>query len=153
MDINQFKDEFHQVKRNWAGSPWEWVAQLNAQQFGSLAKLMAGEYLGELYEHVERASQRAGHDFIFGDGFRLQVKGSRPWEDGPFVFQQIRENGYDTGLLIGVAPDKIYGWWIERAVLWALASGQHGPGRDTRWLAIDPRHLPEWDELYRIQDF
>jgi hypothetical protein len=78
------------------------------------------------------------------------VKLSLVWDDGRFVFQQIKDQNYDVVALLGLEPKSARLWIVPKAVLWKHADWQHTgkAGHDTKWFHFQTTKPPTWLQEY-----
>lgn len=89
-------------------------------------------------------SKNSEWDVTLGDE-RIEVKSSTVWKSGSFRFQQIRPgHDFSSILLIGLAPDGYYAWYMPKQVILQHTVSQHAGGHDTEWLAVDVLNIPDW---------
>ena len=81
------------------------------------------------------ASPSSDADLVV-DGVRVEVKLSCEWANGTFRFQQLRDQEWDVLVAVGVQPDQVKLWVLDKATALELATGQHtGSGAaETSWL-------------------
>lgn len=53
----------------------------------------------------------AGHDRLVA-GHKVEIKFSTLWEQGDYVFQQLRNQDYEYALLLGVSPLTAHAWLV-----------------------------------------
>ena len=74
----------------------------------------------------------------------------RHWANGGFKYQQIRDQGYEIAICLGIMPFDARCWVLPKAVLYANVIGhtpQHtgAAGSDTFWITVpDPDQPPPW---------
>lgn len=109
----------------------------------------AGELLAEAWlhrvGHVVTPPRSGDHDRIV-DGHKVEIKFSTLWEQGDYVFQQLRNQDYEFVMLLGVSPASAHGWLVPKQVALEHAIPQHGGSRgtDTRWLRFRAGNAPPW---------
>jgi len=76
----------------------------------------------------------------------MEIKFSTRWEDGSYVFQQLRDQDYSNVFCLGVSPRDVHARIIPKDVLWEHSTPQHGGvnGKDTRWLDFPAASPPAW---------
>lgn len=133
-----------------------WIRNLPPAAKGAFFEQVVKDLCEWLY--LETGPRGAGYDLTVSEA-RVEVKGSTLWDDDLYRFQQIRPQGYDHVVMIGVSPsDEMHVWVVPHAVITEHvigSSGQHG-GRgqtSTSWLAIDPAAPPAWIEPYGVSVF
>lgn len=130
------------VDRAWASSRWAWIRSLPPASKGAVGVRLAREWLA-VNGAVCTASVNSDADLV-ADGVRVEVKLSCRWADGTFRFQQLRDQDWDVLVAIGVEPDRVRIWVLEKSVALSLAVGQHtGAGAmETRWLTWPAANAP-----------
>lgn len=85
------------------------------------------------------------HDRVVSDR-KVEIKFSTLWEQGDYVFQQLRDQDYELVVLLGVSPTAAHGWVVPKVVAMANSRPQHGGARgsDTRWLRFRAANPPPW---------
>ena len=128
----------------WAHSPFQWIAQAHSGRKGAIGKrLVRGWAEGEGLLVLGKSSR--GHDFRV-NGHRVVVKLSLIWDDGRFVFQQIKDQPYDMAALLALESRRARLWILPKNVLWRHAAPQHTGrgGQDTKWLHFPATRPPAW---------
>lgn len=141
------EDEYRGSGRQWSGSPFAWIRGESSRRKGKIGEQMVERWC----QHLGLTTWAPGDsdcDLVI-DGVRVEVKFSTLWDNGTFVFQQIRDQDYAIVVCLGVEPFSAYMWAIPKSVLQDQPQGvtpQHGGARgtDTLWLRIDPENLPAW---------
>jgi hypothetical protein len=66
----------------------------------------------------------------------VTVKTSLLWSSRELVFQQIRDQDYALGCLLGLEPHSVRLWVVPKEDLWSMSGPQHAGrrGTDTHWL-------------------
>lgn len=128
----------------WAGSPFEWLMRLPSRSRGKAGELLAEAWLRRLGYVVSRPSS-GEHDRIVNRS-KVEIKFSTLWEQGEYVFQQLRDQDYDFLLMLGVSPAIAHGWIVPKWDAFDHAVPQHAgaSGSDTRWIHLRPTHPPAW---------
>jgi hypothetical protein len=141
-DINGYEELFNKPRYTQRlGSRWAWIMDLKPQMFGRLAQQIGYDYFVSTQHQVSFAPPQSPFRLMV-DGQKVEIKSSRLWDTGFFVFQQIRPTGSDMTLLIGVAPHMHSGWLVPSQVLWENATRQHTEA--VRWLWVKPTQPDEW---------
>lgn len=81
---------------------------------------------------------------------RVEIKFSTLWEQGNYVFQQLRDQDYELVILLGLSPTAAHVWITPKAEAMAHSLPQHGgaAGTDTRWISFRAANPPPWLEPY-----
>jgi hypothetical protein len=70
------------------------------------------------------------------------------WEDGKYVFQQIRDQDYEYLLCLGISPLESHAWVMKKSEIpFDKLKHQHGGdarGRDTWWFSVNLTSIPDW---------
>ena len=81
------------------------------------------------------------------------------WAEGSYKFQQIRNEGYDYLICLGISPSDAHCWVFQREFIVEKSTPQHRGSKGAEyWLTINPMLPPEWakecggtlDEAYII---
>lgn len=91
----------------------------------------------------------AGHDRLVA-GHKVEIKFSTLWEQGDYVFQQLRNQDYEYALLLGVSPLTAHAWLVPKSQALSSSVPQHGGsvGTDTRWIRFAAASPPPWLEPF-----
>lgn len=141
-------------RAQWVGSPFEWLVRLPSRTVGAVGEALVEERLeAQGFEISPSGSTDFDRWCQLKGGqkrLRVEIKFSTLWENGNYVFQQIRDQRYDVLLCLGISPQIAHAWVIPKVVAWSQATAQHGgrQGRDTRWLHIDIDNVPSWLSEY-----
>lgn len=134
----------------WEASPFLWIHQTrSSSRRGAIGAALVRAWARDCGSEVE-AALNSGHDLRI-DGLKVEVKTSLLWESGVFKFQQIRDQDYETAVLLGIEPQKVSMWAVPKSELWSdRVPFQHGGrrGRDTKWLSFRPGAAPDWLSAY-----
>lgn len=95
------------------------------------------------------------HDLTI-EGKRVEVKFSTLWDCGLYRFQQLRDQGYDFTVCLGVSPNSAHCWVIPKSDLMRMwrqtgeIRGQHGGGDASAvgWFSVKPLDPPPWTKQY-----
>ncbi|MEX2143302.1 MAG: hypothetical protein WD740_01795 [Anaerolineales bacterium] len=94
------KNEFVIDKRNWSGSPFEWILPLASGAKGKLGKRLVYQWCALQNLSVDRAPDSEAD--ILVNGHRVEVKLSTLWASGIYKFQQLRDQNYEYAICLGV---------------------------------------------------
>lgn len=129
----------------WIESPFAWIKTRPSRQVGKIGEQLVAGFCAAKGLNVLRSSD-SDADRIIEDR-RVEIKLSTLWRNGSYVFQQIRDQRYDTLLCLGLSPFDAHAWVIDkRDIPFGRLAHQHGGvrGTDTWWLQIDPKRPPTW---------
>lgn len=136
----------------WKNSPFEWILQLPARKKGKLARQLVASWLATKGISCELSGD-SSETLIIGD-YRFAIKFSTIWATGFYKFQQIRTEGYDYVICLGISPFDAHCWIFDRIYSIRNAKKQHGT---EYWITIDPKQPQDWakgfggplDQAYR----
>jgi len=139
----------------WKDSPFEWVLQLPARKKGKLGRQLISPWLASKGILVE--STKDPSETLVIKGYRVATKFSTMWGKGFYRFQQIRSDGYDYVICLGLSPLEAHCWIFPRELIINHATPQH-KGSDEYWIPIFPNNPPDWardwgsslDDVYKI---
>jgi len=149
------QEDLEEYSDLWKNSPFEWVLQLPARKKGKLGRQLISPWLASKGIPVE--STKDSSETLTIKGYRVATKFSTMWTKGFYRFQQIRSQGYDYVMCLGISPFEAHCWIFPREYAIMHATRQH-KGAKEYWLPIDPKDPPEWarkwggplDEVYKI---
>ena len=133
----------------WAGSPFEWIKKIaSSRRRGKAGEVLIATWLARLGYEV-RPPSNAGHDRLVSQR-RVEIKFSTLWEQGNYVFQQLRDQDYELVILLGLSPTIAHVWVVPKAEAIANSIPQHGGavGTDTRWISFRAADPPPWLQSY-----
>jgi 16S rRNA G966 N2-methylase RsmD len=139
------QEDLEEYSELWKNSPFEWVLQLPARKKGKLGRQLISPWLaskGILVEATKDSSET-----LMIKGYRVATKFSTMWTKGFYRFQQIRSEGYDYVICLGISPFQAHCWIFPREYAINHATQQH-KGATEYWVHIDPRKPPEWVKGY-----
>lgn len=125
----------------WKDSPFEWVLQLPARKKGKLGRQLISPWLASKGIMVEPTKDSS--ETLLIKGYLFATKFSTMWTKGFYRFQQIRADGYDHVICLGISPFAAHCWIFSREYALRNAKQQH-QGAKEYWLHIDPKNPPEW---------
>jgi site-specific DNA-methyltransferase (adenine-specific) len=138
-----FRSEIEEISDQWQDSPLGWMYKLAPGKKGSLAKKIITVWCASKGLDVQHTSVKDIDLFI--NGLRFVVKLSFLWENGAYKFQQIKDNGYDNLICLGISPFDAHCWVFERTYVIKNATPQHKSSMSTDyWIAINPNKTEEW---------
>ena len=76
----------------------------------------------------------------------IEIKFATLGKNGKYTFNQLRTEGYDVVILLGITPTDAHLWVIPREVAVGHGRQQHGP--ETYMLQLNPVEMPEWMAAY-----
>lgn len=130
----------------WRDSPFYWILlRRSSRQRGKIGEQLIERYLKLLGIEVKPSPDSDADRLI--NGRRVEVKFSSLWENGQYLFQQIRDQDYEYLLCLGVSPFKVHTWVIKKSdIPFDKLHHQHGGerGRDTWWFSFKPDLPPHW---------
>jgi hypothetical protein len=128
----------------WEASPFAWIRREPSRRKGAIGEVLVKDWAATETMQVQPA-ENTGHDCRL-DGLLVEVKLSLLWGGGEFVFQQIRDQDYEVGCLLGLEPQRVHLWAVPKSVLWERATGQHtgAAAHDTKWLRFRAADPPHW---------
>lgn len=143
----------------WDGSPFAWIKTRPSRQIGKIGEQLVAEWCAAKGLNVMRSPDSEADRII--EGQRVEIKFSTLWAGGFYMFQQIRDQNYDTLLCLGISPFDAHAWIIRKTdIPFHRLGHQHGGarGRDTWWIKMNPRTPPSWlgrqrGTLSDIKDF
>jgi hypothetical protein len=134
----------------WEGSPFSWIRDHKSATIGAIGRRLAAKIFGNLGLGVSRS----GRILRVDNKTTIAVKFSMEWEEGRFVFEQIKDQKYDFLFCLGVQPDAAHAWLIPKTALhtgstWIEQDGlrpQHTGvlGNETAWLSVNPTTPYGW---------
>ena len=137
---NYLQKEIEEQSDYWKGSPFEWMLELSAAKKGKLARRLIASWCQSKGLSVD-FEQVKGQALIIVNGNRAVVKMSTRWMDGKYKFQQIRDDGYDLVICLGISPFEAHCWVFERQYVIEHATPQH---KSEYWVAIDTTKPEPW---------
>lgn len=130
----------------WEGSPFEWILHRSSRQKGKIGEQLVAEWCTARGLDVARSPDSDADRVI--NGARVEIKLSTEWENGQYVFQQVRDQNYQFLVCIGISPFDAQVWIFEKRMIpFGELKHQHGGdrGRDTWWIEVkDPTNPPAW---------
>jgi site-specific DNA-methyltransferase (adenine-specific) len=127
----------------WKNSPFEWVLQLPARKKGKLGRQLLASWLATK-GISSNTSGDASETLIIKD-YRFAIKFSTIWTNGIYKFQQIRPDGYDYIICLGISPFEAHCWIFDREYAITNAQKQHKTAEGAEyWITIDPQKPKDW---------
>lgn len=128
----------------WEGSSLKPLLMLPSSTRGKIAKEVVAGWLSDAGHDVRRSGSTESDRLV--DGHKVVIKSSTLWDDGTFRFQQFRDQDYEVGICIGIAPADVYVWVAPKETILAETGGQHTGqnASETKWLRVDPKAPPAW---------
>jgi hypothetical protein len=132
----------------WENSPFRWIRELQSRRRGKAGELIVTNWLRSEGLEVGRSAS-SGSDRTVGLQ-QVEIKLSTLWDNGQFVFQQIRDQDYRYMVLLGITPESAQVWVVPKTVAMRHSTPQHtgAKGAETRWLAFDAANPPSWLSRY-----
>lgn len=143
------KEYQKRIGDDWVNSPFGWIKQtLPSRTIGKIGEELVERFCNKYGIKVNRPGSHDA-DLVIGQS-RVEVKFSTLWGAGFYKFQQIRDQGYDYIVALGVSPDSAHCWVIPKMEAMRNAEVQHAGrrGSDTQWITIDPSSPPEWIKAF-----
>lgn len=148
------RNDIEEQNEIWESSPFSWVTQLPAAKKGKLGRTLIASWC--MAKGLNIAHSNDSHTNLIVNGYRIATKFSTLWSEGSYKFQQIRNDGYDYLICLGISPTEAHCWVFERHYIVGKAKPQH-KGADF-FLTINPETPPDWasigggklDEVYQI---
>ena len=135
--------DLEEISDLWKGSPFEWVLQLPARKKGKLGRQLILPWLASKGIIVEPTKDSSETLLIKGN--LVATKFSTMWTKGFYRFQQIRNEGYDYVICLGISPFEAHCWIFSREHAIENATQQH-KGAKEYWMHIDPKNPPPWTQ-------
>ncbi|MEO8357426.1 MAG: DNA methyltransferase [Chloroflexota bacterium] len=127
----------------WENSPFEWILALPARKKGKLARQLVASWLATKgISH--KLSGDSSEALIIGE-HRFAIKFSTIWSKGFYKFQQLRSDGYDYVICLGISPFDAHCWVFDRSYAIKNAKKQHAT---EYWMTIDPEKPQDWVKDY-----
>jgi len=148
------RNDIEELNEIWESSPFSWVTQLPAAKKGKLGRNLISSWCTAKNLAVSHPNDNKANLII--NGYRIATKFSTLWSEGSYKFQQIRDEGYDYLICLGISPSEVHCWIFNREYIVAKAKPQH-KGADF-FLTINPNNPPGWacigggrlDKVYQI---
>jgi len=147
--IAQVKKEFEEKPNMWLGSPFYWISILPSRRKGMIGEKILKQQ-AELEKISTKKAKSSDYDLLINN-IKVEVKLSLLWEAGTYVFQQIRDQGYDVVACIALHPDGTSRLWvIPKAIMMEHCIPQHDPDgiNNVLWLHIHANNIPEWMKTF-----
>lgn len=129
----------------WQGSPFEWILHRPSRQRGKIGEQLIAGWCAARGLDVVRSPDSDADRII--EGARVEIKFSTEWENGQYVFQQLRDQNYTFLICLGISPFDAQVWILEKSKIpFEKLKHQHGGerGHDTWWIGFQPGHPPAW---------
>jgi len=136
-------EELEDENDPWENSPFEWILQLPARKKGKLARQLVASWLATKGISCELSGD-SSETLKIGD-YRFAIKFSSIWAKGFYKFQQIRAEGYDYVICLGISPFEAHCWVFDRRYAIKNAKKQHAT---EYWITIDPEQPKGWVKEY-----
>jgi site-specific DNA-methyltransferase (adenine-specific) len=139
------QEDLEEMTDLWKDSPFEWVLQLPARKKGKLGRQLISPWLTSKGISVEPTKDAS--ETLIIKGYRVATKFSTMWTKGFYRFQQIRNEGYDYVICLGISPFEAHCWIFGREYAIKNATQQH-KGAKEYWMHIDPKKPQPWTQGY-----
>jgi hypothetical protein len=145
VEISQsLSREYKNKKKQWIGSPFEWIKYQSSRSIGAIGEKIVASWLAMHDFNVVRSPDSEADRVV--DGKRVEIKFSTQWENGTYLFEQLRDQNYEFAIFLGVSPNDAHCWVIPKADIvrmWKVERTlppQHGgeEGEDTAWARLSP---------------
>jgi len=136
-------EELEDENDPWENSPFEWILQLPARKKGKLARQLVASWLATKGISCELSGDSS--ETLKINDSRFAIKFSSIWAKGFYRFQQIRAEGYDYIICLGISPYKVHCWVFDRRYAIKNARKQH---ETEYWITIDPEQPKDWMKEY-----
>jgi site-specific DNA-methyltransferase (adenine-specific) len=141
------RNDLEEQKELWDSSPFNWVIQLPAAKKGKLGKNLIASWCAAKGLPIDYPKDSQANLVINGN--RIATKFSTLWSEGCYKFQQIRDEGYDFLICLGISPSEAHCWVFSRDFIIDRATPQHKGSKGAEyWLTIFPQNPPEWIRDY-----
>ena len=137
------QEELEDTNSPWENSPFEWILKLPARKKGKLARQLVASWLATKGISCELAGNSS--ETLIIHNLRCAIKFSTIWATGFYKFQQIRSEGYDYVICLGISPFDAHCWIFDRSYAIENAKKQHGT---EYWMTIDPNQPKDWVKGY-----
>jgi len=136
--------EYKNKKKQWIGSPFEWIKYQSSRSIGAIGEKIVSSWLVLHDFNVSRSPDSEADRVV--DGKRVEIKFSTQWENGSYLFEQLRDQNYEFAIFLGVSPNDAHCWVIPKediVRMWKVERTlppQHGgeEGEDTAWARLSP---------------
>lgn len=143
------RNQYRNYNSDWVGSPFAWIKDLPSRTRGKVGEQLIEYWCTEQNFDV-RPSPDSDADRII-NGLRVEIKSSTLWQSGIYKFQQLRNQGYDVVICLGLSPYDVHCWVLSKEIIfkqWRSGGigGQHGGSQatDTAWLTVKPNAPQTW---------
>ena len=144
---SHLQEEIDNNGNPWENSPFEWVLKLPPARKGKLGGDLIASWLKSKGLHIDPTKDSTKTIVI--NRHKIALKFSTLWANGVYKFQQIRDEGYDFVLCLGISPFNAHCWVLPREFAIKHATRQHkGTEGYEYWMTIDPLNPPEWTQDY-----
>ena len=159
-----YRNRYLEKRRIWENSDFEWlVFQVSATK-GAVFKKVAHQFLMQKGFSVRKSGDRQFDRYV--NRIPVAIRGSTLWENGSYMFQQIKQHPYEVLICVGISPCAAHCWVIPKRVFFEGNAfrldlegfgAQHAPEnvaernrhKDTYWIAVpDPQNPPNWLRSY-----
>ena len=124
------------------GTDLNFVRSLSSSSFGAHGRR---ELLSFLFKHGFKLGEKERgvpyHAMI--NGKEIVIKISTIWKGGKsYVFQQIKEDGWDYLLCLGISPEYDHLWIMSSEGIDKIPGQHTGAGaKETKWIHISPEEM------------
>jgi site-specific DNA-methyltransferase (adenine-specific) len=139
--IQQDLEEYSDL---WRDSPFEWILKLPARRKGKLGRNLLLPWL--ISKGISADPSGDSSETLLIKGYKVATKFSTIWTKGFYRFQQIRADGYDYVICLGISPFEAHCWIFDRNHAIKYATPQHYRGTKVAdyWMEINPNQPKLW---------
>jgi site-specific DNA-methyltransferase (adenine-specific) len=133
------QQDLEEQSDTWKNSPFEWVLQLPARKKAKLARHLVISWLAK--NGIVANSLGDSSETIVIKDKRFAIKFSTIWSKGFYKFQQIRTEGYEYVICLGISPFDAHCWIFKKEYALKNAKKQH---KNEYWITITPNESETW---------
>lgn len=138
---SSIQEDIEDETNPWENSPFEWILKLPARKKGKVARQLIASWLASKGISCELTGNAS--ETISINGHVFAIKFSTFWGKGFYKFQQLRKDGYDYVICLGISPFNAHCWVIKKEYALEHAKKQHAT---EYWVTIDPEK-PDWAQV------
>jgi len=144
---SHMQQELEDEKNPWENSAFEWILSLPPRKKGKLGGKLVTSWLAS--KGIQSDSTKDSSEKLQINDLSFAIKFSTLWANDIYKFQQIRPDGYDYVICLGISPFKAHCWILERKYAIKHAKPQHKSGKVADyWIEIDPQQPKDWIKDY-----
>lgn len=149
-DVLDAMHDRYALSARWAHARFAWAKRLLPAQKGRIGEKLLAAYAEQGGVGVSHRTD-PGHDVRLDD-VAVEVKFSTEYDcadpaDVGYKWLQLRpDDDYDVVALIGVEPDQVHVWLVDKSTALRHAHGQHGgkAATETKSVEVLSADLPGW---------